>query len=185
MTDSLTAIRAMLTEMEPAEPQTAIVTYLAAHEGKKLTARDEKAMKATIDPSIHFADFDPRFGRFALPKIEWGGYGAHGGSNGGCLYLQSSPDAPMMDGSPDRRVACAKATIENNPSKFRAREERNAQRVAALADQGTLIDAANAIDAINKAHATLKALCEHGEPLSVIGYQIEDLVSCKNGRGSR
>lgn len=160
-------IRALLSDMEPAEPQTAIVAYLAAHEGQKLTKRDETKMQDTVDSSIRFRNFDS-----GMPTIEWGGYSAHGGNQGGCLFLMSA------EGVTDRRVSCAVATVLNNPSRFSAREERNAQRRAALRDNTSAIDAANAIDAINKAHAVLDALCEYGEPLNVIRYKLDKLLTC-------
>lgn len=176
---TLETIRSLLSAMEPAEPQTAIVAYLAAHEGKKLTERDAKKMRETIDPSIRFTSTGVKM--LSMPKIEWGNYGRRESADtkGGCLYLHGT------DGNTETGMAyaCASETVKGNPAYFSAREERNAQREKALAGPALMKAASVYVDAINAAHASLKALCEYGKTMSVIQYDIDNLVSCKNGRG--
>ena len=147
---------------EASEPQNKILAYIASRDGKKLTKRDEKIMRETIDPSIYFGNSTGR-----MPHVEWGNYSRTGGKEGGSLLLEYTDSAPIANSAWVR---------EHNARHFDAAVKRNEARDRALADGLSLLRAARAIDALNASRAELEALIEHEAVLGVIRYPLIDLA---------
>jgi hypothetical protein len=76
-------LRALLsTTVEASEPQTAILAYLRARNGKKLTKADEAKLRAvTGRPEIQMSV------RGSMNYIEWGNYTRFNGREGGALLV--------------------------------------------------------------------------------------------------
>ena len=186
-------IRAIVeSHIEPAEPQTAILTYLKAHDGKALTERDATNIRINkLNAQYQIVDgaseallallATVRIRKVAgMTSLEWGGYSASGGNKGGSLLCS-------YDGKPV--INAEKIEKDFGACWFRAREERNAERAKVLnapvttnPAQGVGVvasvfqQAADAINAINEAQAKLALLLEHDALLYTERYEIKALV---------
>jgi hypothetical protein len=143
-----------------------IRAFLEKHDGKKLTKREAKKMQEEIDPSICIRTSG--VGMFTSHYICWDG------RQTGIIL-----DSLTLDMKATRNVLRGGAYIDvnafedRNAAYFSARDERNAQRRKALADDTALQACAEAIIMMTEAQATLKALFGYGEPLHVESYAIE------------
>lgn len=157
-------IRAIVeSNIEPSEPADSILAYLKKNNGKKLTARDVTKMReASGDATI---DIRKTAG---MTYIEWGNYTRTGGNKGGSILIAYTEAAPTID---------ATWVEERNPAHFSARVERNEQRAKVLQNAYPLSVAAEAINKLREARATLESLTAYGEgPLAADRYAILDLV---------
>jgi len=155
------------TGIEPAEPQTAILGYLRAHDGKKLTKRDLPGLaKVANDPGIMIRTVA------GMTNIETSDYRRSDGGRGVSLLIAYALGAVTID---------AAWVEERNACYFSARERRNEARAKVLADPSTpntsnaFAELAEAINTLNRARATIEALTEYGAPLYEIRHEVAKL----------
>ena len=103
-----------------------------------------------------------------MTHIEWGGYGRSQGTVGGSLLVAYTEGAPVID---------VRWVEERNAGYYSAREERNAERRAALGDPEALLRAAEAIAMIRSAGRALANLLDYGGQLHVARTELGKLVS--------
>lgn len=137
----------------------AILGYLRTRHGKLLTERDAKKLQATVDPSIRIRK------ESGMTHLTWAsctpGWFAS-------MLIAHEVGSPVIN---------ADAVKERNTWCFTARIERNAKRAAALIDSAKLGIAADLINTINSARASLDTLLEYDGPLYVESLAIGKLVT--------
>lgn len=155
-------IQTIESSMEDTAKPDAILAYLKTREGKPFTKRDtDKLREILSDPTIYLST------RYGMTHLEWGNYHSSGGNKGGCLTISHQ----------DKNVRIDSAKIESgNIAYFAAAKERNAKRVAMLANSEGIRILADAIDAHNEAIGTIKSLTGWDEPFYVARFYIEPML---------
>lgn len=151
--------------MEPSEPQNMILDYFKSNEGKRLTVRDEKALKELT------GDEDLRISKaYGMTSIEYGGYRMSGGNRGGRLIVSHDVKNVVMD---------ADKLEGNNRRHFSARVERNQKRLEALENTEAAERLEKAAEALKAAQAEYDAAME---PFAVVSWKLEEAFGQKFSR---
>lgn len=160
---TVAALRTMLKDsIESAEPQTAIRAYLATRDGKKLTKADEPKLRAAAKNDSIRIDHS-----YGLVKISW--KNAHNAERAYGVNI------PKPIGQPTAAPVINMVAFDvSNVGYFSAREERNAARAKALADDALLGRLAAALNAKIAAERELCAMFGYGEPLASIEFRVKD-----------
>ena len=164
-------IRRLLRDtMEPTIPPDTILAQAMMHKGKPLTKRHVDAMNASA-PGYGF-----RIDKIAgMTSIVWGDWARSNGTGpGGSVLIAYQIAGAILDPVWVR---------EHNAAYYDARDTRNNQRRALLADDdeamhlGRLVDSAReAAQAFRVAYSLIKQATAYGQPLGVIHYDVERAI---------
>ena len=136
--------------MEPAEPAAAILAFLKANDGKRLTKVHRDKLREQLGTNELHLNYTA-----GMTHIEWGTYTERReGTGGGSLLVSYATKNVVID---------AAWVEENNAAYFAARVKRNEKRQAMLDDTDLLDRIQQAIDAYNKAKADLDAVLDDND----------------------
>jgi len=132
--------------IESLEPQTTILNYLRAINGKRINKRHiDELRRLTGDDSIRLSK------RHGMANIEWGGYSLSRGNKGGSLLIAYSEKNIEVD---------ADWIKEKNPAYFDASVQRNERRKAVLKRPDLIEELAANIDIFQQAKANIEQLLD-------------------------
>jgi hypothetical protein len=151
--------------MEPTEPADTILKILTENNGKRLDKRIVDKLQLATGQKIR----DRR--QYGMTSLTYGGYDETGGRQGGCLYLAHQEKNVVID---------VEYVKEHNPAYFKARDERNADRIALLTQPEEFKELAMWINHYIEAVANIKRLTEFGAPFQHDSYAIEKLAGMRN-----
>lgn len=139
----------------------ALLAFFQANEGKTLTARMLPKL-AAIAPDARIVK------AYGMTNVQWGGYGRTQGNQGGSFLIAHTEAAPTID--PVR--------IEDmNRGYLSAADERNEARRRTLDTQGHVFQqAADAINALRNAQATIDNLIDYGGDLYEMRSEVTKLL---------
>lgn len=139
----------------------ALLAFFQRNHNKTLTARMVPALQA-IAPDARISK------RAGMTHVEWGGYGRTGGNQGGSFLIAHTEGAPTIDA----------VRIEDfNRCYLSAADERNEARRHTLDARAHVFQqAADAINALRNARATLDNLTDYGGDLYEARSEISALV---------
>lgn len=153
---------------EPLEPQTAILAFLRANEGKRVDKRFFEKLNAAV-PGHNI-----RLHQIAsMSHIEWDGYGGRGGP-----WAGPRPELPaggsLLIAYQLKNLTVDVAFVEkHNPGYFGAAVARNEKRAAMLANDAACRELEATIRQFIEARDKLRAAFEYDGPFYEARYDIE------------